>query len=296
MPIEQHAGNGLKTTPGESEQSEAAQALLRLVTRRAALYTMGDSSSIREETARELMQSVSFTLKLAGCDINMLAGGDAEQLFAAGLRELEELIERGKTLWRAAKAADAGLKNRSCAETLDSIGEGFAQYNYRYLAHIFPCSIDYQLAVPVSEELLGIEYINEYLRRIVAEGLLMKSFPKENIVRLLETYCGDYRAQIINMCEPIIANATALIMLSGDVGSLSVSQGGRKRLALLLEPLSAKEMAKELSEAARELCRMLKLNDGFTVEYAAKSAANLAPRIRAALPGGELAGVFLTTD
>jgi hypothetical protein len=70
-----------------------------------------------------------------------------------------------------------------------------------------PCDIDYQLCRPVPEDLLGVEYVNEYLRRVVLENDFLRRFPKEPVIKLLENYCPDYRGLLINLYEPVATNA-----------------------------------------------------------------------------------------
>lgn len=48
-------------------------------------------------------------------------------------------------------------------------------------------------------------------------------FARERVVRLLEAFCPDYRGQLINLYEPVAANALGLASLGHDVRGLRVT-------------------------------------------------------------------------
>ena len=115
---------------GARAQLEAQ--LLSLLAWQARLFTAGDSTSLPEETARSLLESVEY----------------------------------GKRLWLAACERLPPVENRSMQDTLRGIGTFFRRYDVRFFAHEIPCDIDYQLAIPVEPEQKGVDYVNRYLERL----------------------------------------------------------------------------------------------------------------------------------
>jgi hypothetical protein len=81
---------------GLSEADAAAvfKKLMRLLEKQAARYTTGDSSSIREETARELLVSIRFTLGFylqeSGLPAGLLVSADMDEIFSLGLGLIEK--------------------------------------------------------------------------------------------------------------------------------------------------------------------------------------------------------------
>ena len=284
----------------EEEQVILCGKLLALLGQRTARYTMGDSSSVPSETARELLTSICFTLETylnaTGAPPKLLVTEPLEVVFEIGLKYLEEKIIRGKHLWQSAYLSASEIENRSFWDTLRNLGSFWRYYDHRFFAHCIPCEIDYQLCRPVPDSLYGIDYVGEYLRRILAENSVLRLFDRDLVVRLLERYCRDYRDLLINLCEPLIANAVGLALIGAEPLSLAVSDAQRARLAELFEPLPEPRAYTALTQAARRFCREAGLSDKFTLYYISRTAGDLYPRIAAALPTGNLSGIFLPFD
>ena len=63
--------------------------------------------------------------------------------------------------------------------------------------------------VPVSESLLGINYVNQYLARLAAENSLLTRLPQGEVRAVLERSCPDWRGLLVNLYAPVAANALA---------------------------------------------------------------------------------------
>lgn len=261
-------------------------------------YTAGDSSSVPIETSQELLTSICFVLdayfRLTGSNPKLLATENLDILFQAGLKAIEAKIGEGKQLWNAACISAPDIENISYMDTLRSIGDFFKYYDYRFLAHQIPCDIDYQLCRPVPERLQGIEYINEYLRRITIENGILHLFERDLIVRLLEQFCADYKGLLINLCEPVIVNAVGLALIQETPLALQISASARFAIVRKFEPLTESDARAALVEAANRFCYIGGIKDEYAREYILSAATDLYPRIHAALPTGSLSGIFLT--
>lgn len=288
---------GLSGPITEEDERIIQTKLWQLLARRTELYTMGESSSVRIEIAQELLQSISFCLDLylrqSGNTKKLFVNADLEELFKLGQAVCEEKIELGKLLYNKACLTAPEIENISYKDTLKDIGGFFKHYDYRFLAHQIPCDIDYQLCNPVKESLLGIEYINDYLGRIIIENDFVRRFENDRIENLLSSYCSDYRGLLINLYSPLAANAVGLALLNENVSTLNVTASDEEGLVKLFEPLSATPAKNALNEAALRVCAELNISDASSVRYLRKTAEELYPRIEAALPHGKLDGIFL---
>lgn len=288
---------GLSETLSEEEEQGVQAKLFALLARRTELYTMGESSSVRIETAQELLQSVIFCLNLylkqSGNKRKLLAKADLEELFKLGQSAIEEQLELGKKLYKIACQSAPEIENTSYKDTLRNIGGFFKHYDYRFFAHLIPCEIDYQLCNPVQESLQGVEYINQYLGRIIIENDLVGRFETKKVESLLSSSVSDYKGLLINIYAPVAANAVGLALLREEVRPLCVTEADGKRLVKLFEPLSVTPAKKVLNEAADRVCAELKINDASSVRYLRKTAEELFPRIEAALSHGSLEGIFV---
>lgn len=260
-------------------------------------YTVGDSSSVPIETAQELLSSICFTLdeyfKTTGLSPKLLLTEELDGLYAGGLKVIEAEITEGRHLWKAACTSAPEIDNISYRDTLRNIGGSFKRYDYRFFAHRVPSDIDYQLCHPVPESCLGIAYICEYLRRMIAENAILHAFERNSVIRLLDCYCPGHRELLINLCEPVIANGVGLALLGQAPLPLRIAADDRQNLIRLFEPLGESQARLALTEASRRFCHAAGLSDAFTREYVARTAADLYPRIAAALPAGSLDGIFI---
>lgn len=136
----------------------------------------------------------------------------------------------------------------------------------------------------------GIDYILAYLRRLNAESSLLRRFDPALAARLLQGCAPDFGELPLNLCEPVLACAVGLLLADAQAQTLNMTDRERGRLAELLSG-GAREVRRMLAGATDELCRSLGVpeEDG---AYLAAAAAELCPRILAALPAKRLENVF----
>lgn len=275
--------------------------LWELLARRTSRYTMDDSSSVPNETAEELLKGICFTLRIdqnsTPAFLQELLHANLDERYQFGLQSIEQKIAGGKQLWQTACLSSPKIENISLSDTLKSIGTFWKRYDYRFFAHQIPCDIDYQLCHPVPEILQGVDYVNEYLRHILIESDFLRRFDSKRCVQLLQSYCPDYKGLLINLYEPVAVNAIGLALIGGNVASLDITDIDRKQIKLLLEAQSSNtKTVKVLKDAAKTLCNRFNITNVEARCYLEESAVNLCPRIQAALPAGNLQGVFLSFD
>ena len=271
--------------------------LWELLARQTARYTMGDSSSIPIEAAHELFSSLCFTLGVDLSDPNTLKSllhDDLEERFKLGLSSIKQKIESGKQLWQEACRGIPAIENISLRDTLKGIGAFFERYDYRYFAHAIPCDIDYLLCHPVPETLLGVEYVNEYLRRMIIEHDFLQRFDPQICIQLLERYCLDYKGLLINLFEPVATNAIGLGLIGRSAYKLTISELERQQIVEILEPLSKEKSVKFLCRAAERTCLNLGIRQEKTRNYIVSLSSELYPRIKTALHSGNMENIFLS--
>lgn len=282
-----------QNTPALSVKEDllAQEALWRLLRRQAGLYAP-ESSSLPAETAAALAESIRLTL---GADRNprVLLSADLDQRFRLGQRRFSQKVELNKQLWKAACLTLPEMENRSLTDTLGSIGGFYKRYDVRFFAQEIPCDIDYQLSQPVSEDLLGVDYVNEWLRRLCLEQEFLRRFDQSAARAVVARSCPDYQRLLINLFEPVAVNALGLALLGEDPRPLSVYPPLRNKLEARFAPLTVSESDAALSFGAKSLCADLGIQNQQTVRYLNGLALGLRPRLRAALTGGTLQHVFL---
>lgn len=278
--------------------NEQAQARLwQLLARQAQRYTMGDSSSLPEETARELLASICYTLDLylreSGNSPQLLANADLDQLLQQGRTLLQQKIAAAKRLYQQACLSAPAVDNISYRDTLLSISGFFQRYDYTFLAQHIPCDIDYQLGHAVAETLPGVEYVAEYLRRLNIENDFLRRYDSHLLEGLLQRYCGDHQGLLINLWEPVMVNSLGLALSGGNCLLLYMNAEQQQQVELLLHTLTEQQMQQRLALAAQRCCRSLGIEQQPALDYLLLTAAQLYPRLAAATESGSLDRVFI---
>jgi hypothetical protein len=284
---------------GFATREEAAafqERLFRLLERRTAIYTMGDSTSVPKHAAVDLLRSVSFVL---GIDPEhpeipeRLLRVDLEDEFRRRLADIERKIEKTGTLWREVVDTMPSIPNVALQDTLVEIGNFPKRYDFRSMAHEIPCSIDYPLCHPVPETLVGVDYINEYLNRLLVEAEFLRRFELDACVRVLKRSSPDYVDLLVNLYEPIATNALGRAMIGEDPAGLAISDETHAEIARRLGPLGQAQRGNALREAAESTCDSLGIHDDRAREYLRALVPELLPRIAVGLAHGDLRGVFV---
>ena len=123
--------------------------------------------------------------------------------FDRGVERIRHKAEQARALWGQVRASVPRPTSRSMLDTLKSIGRSFDLYDPVLSAHVVPCDIDYQLALPVPDSLLGIDYVHEYLRRLSIENSLLVCIEPEALTLLLDSWMPDWRDLVANLYEPV---------------------------------------------------------------------------------------------
>ena len=277
----------------DAELSGRLLALLRQETRR---YTSGESSSVPWETAQSLLASLLYTLRLNGEDPGergrQLAESDLAEELRRGQTRLRRKMDYARRLWRRLAGSGAAGDSRALGETLLGIGEFWRRYDWRFAAHEVPCDIDYPLALPVSEELQGVDYLTEWLSRLETELRFRDAFPREAREAAWERFHPERYDLPLNLYEPLAADALCLFALGGNVRSLALGLEERRAFAARMALLTEGETAAALRRWAEGLGEVLALPEGRDRRYLGDYAATLLPRIRTAVAEGGWPGIL----
>ncbi len=270
-----------------------------LLGKRTESYTLGDSSSVRIETAQELLKSACFIIGLnfdTAVDSEtiqkQLVGENFDVLYKAGFEEAQSRVNEGSDLLQKAVDSSLDIQNYAYKNTLSEIETFFKRYDIYNFAHQIPCMIDYPLAQPVSEKLQGIDYINEYLRRLIFENTFCRRFETDTVVSLLRSIGPDYKNNHMNIFEAVAVNAFALTLLKGVVHTLDVTENDREKLFTLLSAWKGKRVTSELQAASSALCAFLDITNGTEINYLSNTISELHPRIQQSIKTRRLDSVF----
>ncbi len=274
--------------------------LLDLFTKEANRYTNDESSSIPVETAQSLLQSITYsmgsylkTLVDVGAQLTALKEEKISALFLLGQKTIEERVEAARQLLQR---LTSGLLRIDNIAYQDTIGNGlpkfFHDYNIEFTAHEAAGDIDYPSFITITD-LIGVEYMEEYLRRLCLENDFLNCYSAKDINHLLKAFDREARHMLINLFELVLINALGCKLLEKGSRSLDISPQENVWLRDKLSKLSKEERYNQLQRAFSELGRELTLSDELTA-YVKPELAMLSERLSHHLDTNTLSYFFLS--
>ncbi len=236
------------------------QTMIELLAVQVDGYT-GGNSSVRAETARSLLQGLQYLVRLGAGKLEADASATGAAYVQQGLAEARRRVEKGRRLLEEAAATMAEIPHKSYRETIAAMESFFTNYNVYYLAHDIPCVLDYPLAEPVSEQLLGIDYINTYLEHLIAENAFVACFDVQTVTALLRCLDSTFEDGLTNICAEAARQAAVLAVTGGDIRSLDVTDSDRHKLAGLFKERGPSAW-QQWQETSAALCTTLGV-DGY---------------------------------
>lgn len=157
--------------------------ILDILKQAVIYYTKDESCSVRVEVAEQIMLSIYYTIGIVLKNeptikerITLIKENTIKYLFSEGEKLLKIKVEESKELLKLVQENKVKTANYAYIDSIDyGIPLFFIDYDDRFAAHETPGSIDYPLAID-KMDLVGIEYINEYLNKINFENKFCSYF------------------------------------------------------------------------------------------------------------------------
>lgn len=244
-------------------------------------YHMGESSSVTQEVAQELMESLEYTLEKAG---GMHIPGALEDILARGQEILEEGLERAKEMLRLVRATAPAWQTECRWEAMDSLGRYLEGYDFYYLAHRGPEEVFYPILIAHPEGIRGIDKALFYLQVLWAENQIMAAFSEE----ALEELWSRLPADSLNQCEQLLCNALGRALAGLDLETLVFLPEEYFRLLMALRRAGERELEK----AGEALCRWMEAREGAVADYV-RAALSMLAHWTGAIDPAALGNVFI---
>lgn len=275
----------------EVEAEGIQLACIKLLAYKCERYNSGDSSSIRIETAENIMKSNLFTIGLylkSLFDVDSAAeelkSTDISDMYHRGRELINTRLKAAKDLYKLARKNRLDTANYTYNSTLsdNGIGSFFKLYDPDYGAHEATASIDYQLCITV-EGLEGVEYIQRYLSRLYLENNFCSNFFPEDIHRLLSGYDKGYKDLLINIFEQVLTGAIGCRLAGREVKRLDISKAEIQLLYNRLYVLEGSGFYTEILKAAEGAMDELGIINMTLRRYVKKSLKTIVANIRNAV-------------
>lgn len=266
---------------------EITEALYSLLSAQCKSFTGGQSSSLSVETVEALLSSICFSLSCFANKYgqNALLEIPPEKALEGARDILKKRIQLCKTLYLTLLRLPFQPDNVSYRDTVNGMENFFKKYDYYFFADQIPCDIDYQLCLPVSENLWGVEFLTEYIKRLICEGRFCGAFQRYEITALLANFGSRNDELLINVFTPVLSNALGRVLLGHDISTLEVTPDGIEQLFSMFAGLKYEEALPIVDKASKLLCSRVGFT-GYNAEYVTESARTLIPRICRCDPKG----------
>ena len=273
----------LQWMPEEPIYAEQPEAVYLLLEERIRRYTMGDSTSVPEDTARRLLESILYCLELnrryPAPDVPRES--PLKDRWTAGVHQTKRICRRAEFLLKQVQRTPPPLVNTAYCDTLEALPAFFRAYDADFFAQEIPCSFDYPLCQPVSESLLGAQYILDYLRSLLTENMFLRAFSQESLRALYERYYIDYVDLLVNLSLPVAEMATLCALANRPVRELTLSQTELAHISVNLTKVDEREARTTMKRATDRALEELQLSSASFEKLLHGTAADLLTRIRA---------------
>lgn len=294
--LEQARRKGLLSDASVEKIRKEAYFLLARETER---YNDGNSSSVRVETAKSLMDSIFFTVSMA-----LKTYHDPQDAVTAITKEgLENLLDKGRKQIYAKIATTKTIHRRIVSDlfptpniyyrttVVDAIYGFFQLYRPAFHAQEIHITADYPTCNEVSD-LDGIEFIRKYVSNLYYENLFCNQFSPKTVHHLLYGFHHNYQNLLINLYEPVLVAALACVLCNREIRLLTISQRDFADLERLFEKSSAEETVCILENALPAAAFALNLAPDLNA-YVARSVAKISVTVRSAAATKTLNKVIL---
>lgn len=191
---------------------------LELLKLKIEKYNGFESSSIKADTAKMIMESNIYTINLY---LRSKSKNNIDEsiidLYNKGRRLIDIKISVSKLLYKKVLNNLLQTNNETYNSTITKGINGFFKvYDPDYNAMDIKITADYPLYNNLIGKLEGIEFIENYLQSLYYENEFCKMFSNRKIENLLYSYSRGYKDLIINIFSIVLVQAIGCILAGRD--------------------------------------------------------------------------------
>jgi len=217
---------------------------------------MGNNTSVPVELAQDLMESIEYTIGLAG---GVYAHANLEEALLLGQEILENKLSKAKSMLDLVNATAPQWQTECRWEAVSYLRHYLEQYDHLHLAHKGPDDLFYPILISLPEGTQGIDSCLFYLNILWIENQIMAGFPDE----VLEHFWNRLPAGTLNQCEHLLINGMGNALIGEIPEQLTFTEKSRSKLLTLLKNATADH----LDHSSEVLCQWLNLNAADAKKY-----------------------------
>lgn len=203
--------------------------LVPIVAKLTEQYTSKESSSIRFETARQLMEAAIYCIhhseymvdnnekSSADVMVNRARHMSAKEAYERGYHILVEKVKRLNVKYSSLLSYFNSYRNQAYYDTIvKGMPAFFLYYDAKFAPQNHILTLDYPTLRFIGD-VQGVDAIELYLNYTEYEQTFLKAFPEEYILKTLELYHTDYEELLINVCSIVLRNVLVCMWIDKPI-------------------------------------------------------------------------------
>ncbi|OGO90698.1 MAG: hypothetical protein A2Y17_03140 [Clostridiales bacterium GWF2_38_85] len=286
----------------EAEYKKILENLIKLLAEETQKFTKGESSSVRTETAKAILDSMCYKISIYlksinNCDaaVLILLERPLRDILSSGNKLIESKLKVVVSLYKKINKNRINTPNNAYNDT---IGKGlklfFKEYDKDFESNETPVAIDYPLCIECSNY-VGVEFIINYMISMYWENVFCSYFVDTEIHSIMQSINHDYEGLLVNIFEQTLLNSLANIII-GKPDKLKLYINDITDLYGTLKIKSDSELRKLFSDAAAEYKTQIVNFDDYLRNYISKAIDKFLPSILHALHTNTLDKIFATEN
>jgi len=275
---------------------------LAILAKQTELYNKGNSSSVRIETAKDILDSIMFTIGTAlktypvsDDAVAAVKSGNMGTFYRQGSKQIDVMIKTAKALHAFILRDVFETDNIFYSPTIiDAINGFFKLYDPAFGAHKIHITADYPVYNPMKKK-AGIEFIINYLENICYENLFCLNFSPGAVRGLLCGYIDDYQGSVINIYEHVLSAVIGCVLSGANPRLLSLNRPNLKYLEGLLKGKTGPEIDLIVAGAFVKAGGIFSFPEGVK-RYISRSLPLIARSIEVAEKNSTLKSVFIIPE
>ncbi len=267
-------------------------------------YTRGESTSVKTETAQNLLLSILYSIDTYISSyphpeeaLVLLQAHPLQETYDKGLAQLNLCFNATHSFFQALQANKLDFPNQAYHATLDeALPDFFKNYDILFRAQDTMASIDYPLLFDDMHK-QGILYIQQYLEHLAIENEFCQLFPQQDVKQLLSNYGRVYRIDtseaLINLFEIVLTNSLFSFLAGNKARELSLSKLQYEMVREKFSSLTSDQCSLLFAEAIPALIADLGIDNARLNNYISDFQKVLLPRFWNALEHNCLANVII---
>ncbi len=266
-------------------------------------YTKGESSSIKEDNAINILNSIYYSINAyiqnyGGQNrcYTLIYEIDVKFIYKEGVELVKKHTEECREFYKNIKENKLNIPLEIYNDTIDNLGDFFNNYDEIFAAYDIPCSVDYPLMFD-NMNLTGIFYIKQYLEKLKIETDFCNFFKQSSIRKVLRDYGKKYKINIIkspiNVFQVLLDQSIFVILCGNNEITLEISPHDREVMKRSLLEKNREELKSILKEIFKGVIVKFNIRDKKLIEYIKRYKSSFIVRFLNAYDNGNLSNMII---